>query len=49
MGLAALAVVINDSGACAEVDLSLLTRPAFKAAKRQFSPRRNWRTKRRTL
>ena len=40
MGLAALAVATNDPGTCAEVDLSLLTRPAFEAAKWQFARRR---------
>ena len=40
MGLAALAVVTNDPGACAEVDLSLLTGAAFQAAEWQFGRRR---------
>ena len=40
MGLLALAIAVNDAGTCAEVDLSLLTRPAFHAAKWQFGRRR---------
>ena len=40
MGLAALAVGTNDRGACAEVDLGLVTGPAFEATEREFARRR---------
>ena len=39
MGLTALALAANDPGTCAEIDLSLVTRPAFEAAEWELARR----------
>ncbi len=49
MGLAALAVGSNDPGTRAEVDLGLVTGPAFEAAEGELDGGSSRRTKRRTL